>query len=111
MGDVRPFVRKQAATPLSRDPDERKPGDPDYPHMRGEAFCLGCGHTFWAEREVGPDSIRFECPACSAAKCYFKYEAALPPDTLVATCVCGTQLFYMTQEGHLCPNCGEYRRY
>lgn len=84
----------------------------EYPHMVGEAFCLGCGHTWHADRKVGPDSIRFPCPACSAFKGYFKFEARLPDSVLVATCQgCEGQLFYLTPDGHLCPNCGEYRRY
>ncbi len=79
------------------------------PHVAGEAFCLGCGHTWAAVAPAGTD--RFECPACRRHLGAFKFECVPPPGSMVRVCNCGNQLFYMTTEGHLCPNCGTYQSY
>lgn len=79
------------------------------PHVTGEAFCLQCDHWWVAVAEVG--TTRLECPECHAMKGLFAFECVPAEGTLVRECDCGNQLFYLTQEGHLCPNCGVYQQY
>lgn len=79
------------------------------PHGTGEAFCIDCEHTWVA---VAPNGTRcLECPSCHRMTGKFKFEWYPPPGTMVRVCDCGNQLFYLTQEGHLCANCGTYQRY
>lgn len=79
------------------------------PHLAGEAFCISCNHA-WAG--VAPSgTVNLECPKCHRHTGHFKFEAGPPEGTMVRTCNCGNQLFYLTPEGHLCPNCGVYQRY
>lgn len=76
--------------------------------VEGEAFCIACDHVWEAIAEVG--TYRLECPQCHAIKGTWRYEC-VPSDALVQECACGNQLFYLTEQGHLCPNCGIYQRY
>lgn len=78
-------------------------------HGHGEAFCIGCGHTWQAVAPTG--TTQLECPQCSALKGHWKFEFAPPPGTEVRECLCSNQLFYLTREGHMCANCGVYQRY
>lgn len=78
-------------------------------HGQGEAFCLGCGHTWQAVAPTGIES--FQCPACERFTGHWKFEFYPAADQMVRECNCGNQLFYLTPDGHLCANCGVYQRY
>lgn len=95
-GAVIPFARRQAAETTEQ-------------HGTGEAFCIGCGHTWTAVAPTG--TLAFECPACHAVKGKWKFEFFPPAGQMVRGCDCGNQLFYLTPDGHLCANCGIYQRY
>lgn len=78
-------------------------------HGEGEAFCLACNHTWRAVAPTGTES--FECPECHRWLGHWKFEFYPSTDQMVRQCNCGTQLFYLTPDGHLCPNCGIYQQY
>lgn len=78
-------------------------------HGQGEAFCLGCGHSWQAVVPTG--TTRFECPECHAMKGLWRFEFAPTVGQMVRECSCGNQLFYLTPEGHMCANCGTYQSY
>lgn len=83
---------------------------PEYdPHMTGEAFCIGCSHTWVAVAPVG--TAQLECPACNAMKGHFKFECYPSEGEMIRECNCGNQLFYLTLKGHMCANCGTYQSY
>lgn len=75
----------------------------------GEAFCLQCDHTWIQVTPTG--EVQLECPKCKTMKGLFKYPFNVCENELIRECNCGNQLFYLTPEGHLCPNCGIYQRY
>lgn len=79
------------------------------PHIAGEAFCQQCDHEWMAVVPAG--TVRLECPNCKTEKGLLKFECRLPAGELVRECGCGNQLFYLTPQGHLCPNCGIYQQY
>ncbi len=78
-------------------------------HGAGEAFCVGCGHTWAAVAPTG--TVNLQCPACQSEKGRWKFEFAPSPGQMVRECGCGNQLFYLTPDGHLCANCGIYQSY
>lgn len=75
-------------------------------HGTGEAFCLQCKHEWIAVVPTGVD--HFECPECHTHKGVLRYEY-MPK--IVRECNCGNRLFYLTPDGHMCPNCGNYQEY
>jgi len=79
------------------------------PHMTGEAICLQCKHEWVAVVPSG--TTRFECPECHTIKGLFKYECMVKDGEQYWECQCGCGLFYLTPNGHLCPNCGIYQQY
>lgn len=79
------------------------------PHGSGEAFCIGCGHEWVAVAPVGVTHL--QCPECKTMKGHFKFEYYPEVGSFVRECNCGNQLFYLTKDGHLCPNCGTYQTY
>lgn len=81
----------------------------DEAHATGEAFCLGCNHTWIAVAPLG--TTQLECPSCKALKGHWKFEHYPSVGQLVLQCNCGNQLFYLTKEGHMCANCGIYQTY
>ena len=87
---------------VSAEPDQMKD-----PHQEGEAFCMGCNHTWVAVAPVG--ALAFECPSCHCHKGHFKFECGLAEGTGVWTCKCDNQLFNVTEKGIFCPNCGIYQ--
>jgi hypothetical protein len=95
-----------AVIPFAR---SRAPESDDVQHGRGDAFCIGCGHTWQAVAPTG--TTAFECPACGTHKGKWKFEFYPPVGSSVRQCNCGNQLFYLTPDGHLCANCGVYQRY
>lgn len=95
-GAVIPFARRQ-------------PPETTEQHGAGEAFCIGCGHTWTAVAPTG--TLAFECPQCRSTKGKWKFEFYPSEGQQVRECQCGNQLFYLTPEGHLCANCGIYQRY
>ena len=76
------------------------------PHVAGEAFCLGCDHTWAAVLPYDTDVTKLlECPACRRVMGRFKYEFA-PDGGSLFTCHCGNQLFNVTEKYRLfCPRC------
>lgn len=76
------------------------------PHGSGKAYCLCCKHEWIAVAPIGV--TRFECPHCHSEKGIWKYEFI--PETM-RQCKCGNQLFYITPQGHMCPNCGIFQEY
>lgn len=79
------------------------------PHLSGKGHCLNCHHVWVA---VAPlDTVDLECPECHTMKGVFNYAVTPPDDVDVWTCSCDNQLFYITPEGHWCPNCGQYNSY
>jgi hypothetical protein len=76
----------------------------DGPHAAGEAVCLACQNK-WQAGAPFPVTTFLECPKCSAMKgVYVNYFA--PPAETVWTCNCEAQLFFVTNNGVFCPNCG-----
>jgi Zn finger protein HypA/HybF involved in hydrogenase expression len=86
-----------------------EPSDDATPHATGQAICLHCQHSWVAIAPVG--TIDLECPECKLPKGAFNYACVPPDDVKVWECHCGNQLFYITPEGHWCPNCGNYNGY
>jgi hypothetical protein len=86
---------------------EFKRPEAKHPHATGEAFCMRCDHKWTAVAPVGTTVL--ECPDCKAMAGQFKFLCA--PSANVRTCECGNQFFYITQEGHFCPNCGVWQLY
>lgn len=86
-----------------------KPVFEELPHGTGEAFCLQCGAEWIAVVPAG--TVNFECPQCHTEKGLMKLPYAPPSHVLVRQCNCGNQFFWITPEGHLCPNCGIYQSY
>jgi hypothetical protein len=81
------------------------------PTAQGEAFCLQCRHEWQAVVPAGKSvcDILLECPQCQTMTGRLRYDFA--PAGNVWECHCGNQLFYITPEGHFCPNCGNFNRY
>lgn len=77
--------------------------------VTGDAFCYQCKHEWVAV--VPHKTVRIQCPECHTYKGLFKFPACVPKDALLRQCECGNELFYLTPEGHLCANCGEYQFY
>lgn len=78
-------------------------------HGTGEAFCIGCDHTWTAVAPTGTTAL--ECPNCGAHKGKWKFEFYPSETQKVRVCVCTNQLFYLTPDGHMCANCGTYQSY
>jgi hypothetical protein len=74
-------------------------------HGVGPAHCLGCGAKWNAVVPCGSTFI--ECPECKADKGILDYPYMAKAGGMVWQCNCGNQLFYLTEEGTLCPNCGK----
>lgn len=75
----------------------------------GEAFCIGCDHTWTAVAPTG--TTQLQCPKCKAMKGTWRFPFGVAEGQLVRQCNCGNQLFYLTPDGHLCANCGTYQTY
>jgi len=80
----------------------------DEPHGSGEAFCIGCNHTWQAVAPTGVTEL--ECPECKTMKGRYTFAYA-PPVSHVWECNCGNQLFNIAAEGIFCPNCGVFQDY
>ena len=75
------------------------------PYISGMAVCMTCGHR-WAM--VSPfGTVWFECPECLSEKAHYIYPCVR--ETPHWTCNCGNDLFYVTENGYYCPNCGEWQ--
>ena len=75
----------------------------------GEAFCLNCNHEWTAIAPVG--TIQLECTNCKTMKGLFRFPFHVSEGEVYRQCSCGNSLFYLTPQGHLCPNCGNYQLY
>lgn len=78
-------------------------------HGEGDAFCIQCGHEWIAVSPTG--TTQLECPECHTLKGLYRFPFNFEEGTLVRECNCGNRLFYLSQNGHLCANCGIYQRY
>jgi hypothetical protein len=85
--------------------------EPAPPFVQGEAFCLQCRYEWQAVAPAGKSAceILLECPQCQTMTGRLRYDFA--PEGEFWQCHCGNQLFYITPDGHFCPNCGNINRY
>jgi len=93
----------------SNDELEEKEQDKAETNITGPAFCIQCNHTWIAVVPTG--IVQLECPSCHTMKGLFRYPSHVGIDEDFRECSCGNSLFYLTKEGHLCPNCGNYQIY
>lgn len=75
----------------------------------GDAFCIQCKHEWITITKI--PTVWLECPSCHSMKGLLKFPFHVDEKQLYRECDCGNSLFYLTPEGHLCPNCGEYQTY
>jgi hypothetical protein len=75
------------------------------PHSTGDARRLQCGHEWLATAPAG--EVWLECPACKILRGAF-IGPSYPIDGQVWQCNCGNQLFLLTHDGPMCPQCGVY---
>ena len=79
--------------------------DNDYdPHGAGLARCVCCKHEWHAVAPVG--TLWLECPSCGIHKGTWAYPYDLNEGELYRACNCGNELFVVTPDRILCPNCG-----
>ena len=76
------------------------------PHLTGKARCLACNYEWVAAAPLG--TVWLECPSCSLER--GRFVAQVQRDTFHWICDCGCDLFYATQEGIYCPNCGTWQK-
>jgi hypothetical protein len=75
------------------------------PHVVGEAFCMGCNHTWTGTWPAGV--VDLECPECHAKRGRSTYDVAPPKGTRAWTCThCENQLFHCLEDRVHCPGCG-----
>jgi len=85
-------------------PDNVVSLDEHRPHLSGKARCLNTDCRFEWEA-VAPIGARWlECPSCSLERGRFLAQVERPGSHW--HCVCGCDLFYCTDTGFYCPNCG-----
>ena len=77
--------------------------DSKRPTMRGEAICTKCKHTWHAVVPENADKDTLDCPSCGSYHGAFR-GPYLPEVAFV--CNCGSKLFYLSPEGHVCHGCG-----
>lgn len=75
------------------------------PHLSGLARCLACRHEWVAVAPAG--AAWLDCPKCSLER--GRYIGHVQKDVPHWHCNCGNDLFYVTQDGYYCPNCGVYQ--
>ena len=73
----------------------------------GEAVCIACKHT-WIAVQEGVSENMLECPACHAYKGHYRFPH-IPDDHTTWVCNCGNNLFYVSNDGFFCPNCGTHK--
>ena len=78
------------------------PGKDD-PHISGEAHCILCGNKWVSVAPIGV--VWLECSKCGSMKGVYDFHCE--PTGPIWECACGNSLFYVTQKGFCCPNCGE----
>lgn len=100
MADILAFPSKAPAPEIT--PDET-------PKYRGEAFCIQCNTEWTAVVPVGLTQL--QCPSCRTMKGLLRYPFAPEPDVLIRECGCGNVFFWVTPDGHMCPNCGILQSY
>ena len=79
------------------------------PRMHGKARCIQCNHVWQGVAHVG--TVFLECPICKTMKGVFVGVCEPEDGVKIRECNCGNQLFYLTIEGHMCANCGQYQFY
>ena len=73
------------------------------PAMCGEAICTKCKHTWHAVIAENADTETMECPSCGFYHGTFR--GPYKPN-IVFRCNCGSDLFYLSPDGHVCHACG-----
>ncbi len=74
-------------------------------HMSGHALCVGCKHEWEAVAPLG--TAWLTCPNCDTNKGRFVNYVEPPGERW--ECNCGSQLFFATKDGMMCPNCGVWQ--
>ncbi|MBL3825148.1 MULTISPECIES: hypothetical protein [unclassified Marinobacter] len=74
------------------------------PHLSGPAICTECQHEWQAVMVKERDAELMECPSCR--KFFGVMRGPQVPDTMWR-CKCGSNLFYLTTDGHQCRSCGK----
>ena len=75
------------------------------PHLCGKAKCLHCSHRWVAVSPVGVVE-GLECPNCKLNKGVMVNLCGAEENSLVWTCHCGCDVFYLTPLFARCLGCG-----
>lgn len=75
------------------------------PHLAGKAVCLSCRHQWAAVAPIG--TVWLECPQCTLLR--GRFINPVERDCPHWYCHCGCDLFYATENGMYCPNCGTWQ--
>ena len=79
------------------------------PHVTGEAFCIGCNHTWRGVWPLGTTDL--ECPNCKRKTGRGTFEVSPQEGSHVYQCHCGNQLFHLLKDRVHCPSCGQQTGY
>lgn len=79
--------------------------DSKRPHVSGQAKCVACGHEWVAVARAITDHL--ECPSCRLMKGAFA-NPVTRSDLLYYICSCDSAVFYISEKGPHCANCGEW---
>jgi Zn finger protein HypA/HybF involved in hydrogenase expression len=90
MGTVHSFVREEEVEPAPITSE-------------GVCVCLDCKHEWMGMADVETEWL--ECPGCGLFRGRFKFQHTHFEEEHWA-CVCGNDLFHITQKRTYCPNCG-----
>lgn len=74
--------------------------------VSGTARCMECAHKWVAV--CHKDTRWLECPNCGTEKGRLVYHYEPPEGVGSYSCGCGNDLFILTEEGLLCPSCGNW---
>jgi len=73
------------------------------PHLSGPAICTECEREWHAVIVNDRYAELLECPSCR--KFFGVLRGPQVPDVMFR-CNCGSNLFYLTPQGHQCRSCG-----
>lgn len=79
--------------------------EPHIEAVEGKARCLACRHEWIAVAPVGV--VWMECPSCSLERGRYIAQIERPGEHW--HCNCGNELFFATNDGFYCPNCGTWQ--
>lgn len=75
------------------------------PHLAGKATCLDCRHQWAGVAPVG--TVWLECPNCRLLR--GRFLNPVEREGPHWQCNCGCDLFYVTDSGMYCPDCGAWQ--